>query len=151
MLEKSLGTPGDNNYVNKINEYKILKFGESGNPYTLFPLGTNTFSFILGYFLMVLSMSSSKRGGNTFKPFRENWLLITVLSVLLAFDISTNFKYIGGLVIVPVGIGMIMGVIWAIMIGKKNHMVPKRANTKCAMSSSKNYRCVLNKNGTLLK
>jgi len=53
MLEKSLGTPGDNNYVNKINEYKILKFGESGNPYTLFPLGTNTFSFILGYFLMV--------------------------------------------------------------------------------------------------
>jgi len=96
-------------------------------------------------------MSSSKRGGNTFKPFRENWLLITVLSVLLAFDISTNFKYIGGLVIVPVGIGMIMGVIWAIMIGKKNHMVPKRANTKCAMSSSKNYRCVLNKNGTLLK
>lgn len=151
MLERSIGEPGNINYVNKINEYKILKFGDSGNPYTLFPLGTNTFSFILGYFLMVLSMSSSKRGGNTFKPFRENWILISVLSALLAFDVSTNFKYIGGLVIFPVAIGMIMGVIWAIMIGKKNHMVPKKENKKCGMDTTKKYRCVLNKNGTLLK
>jgi hypothetical protein len=147
MLEKSLGTPGDNNYVNKINEYKILKFGESGNPYTLFPLGTNTFSFILGYFLMVLSM----RGRKSSKQFSENWLLISVLSALLAFDISTNSKYIGGLVIFPVGIGLIMGAIWAIMIGKKNHMIPKKATTKCSMNTSKKYKCVLNKNGTILK
>jgi hypothetical protein len=147
MLENSLGKPSDPNYVNKINEYKILKFGESGNPYTLFPLGTNTFSFILGYFLMVLSMSGRKSSNQ----FSENWILISVLSALLAFDVSTNFKYIGGLVIFPVGIGMIMGAIWAIMIGKKNHMIPKKATTKCSMNTSKKYKCVLNKNGTILK
>jgi hypothetical protein len=147
MLENSLGKPSDPNYVNKINEYKILKFGESGNPYTLFPLGTNTFSFILGYFLMVLSMSGRKSSNQ----FSENWILISVLSALLAFDVSTNFKYIGGLVIFPVGIGMIMGAIWAIMIGKKNHMIPKKATTKCSMNASKKYKCVLNKNGTILK
>ena len=147
MLENSLGKPSDPNYVNKINEYKILKFGESGNPYTLFPLGTNTFSFILGYFLMVLSMSGRKSSNQ----FSENWILISVLSALSAFDVSTNFKYIGGLVIFPVGIGMIMGAIWAIMIGKKNHMIPKKATTKCSMNASKKYKCVLNKNGTILK
>ena len=148
MLETAIGQKNGNIDYDKINKYKILKFGDSGNPFTLFPLGTNTFSFILGYFLMVLSMSNSKKGGDTFK---SNWLLLLILSLLLGFDVNTNYNYIGGLVIIPVAIGILMGVIWAIMIGKKNHMVPKKATTKCAMSSSKKYRCVLNKNGTLLK
>jgi hypothetical protein len=147
MLENAIGKKDGIIDTNKINEYKILKFGDSGNPYTLFPLGTNTFSFILGYFLMVLSMSGRKSSNQ----FSENWILISVLSALLAFDVSTNFKYIGGLVIFPVGIGMIMGAIWAIMIGKKNHMIPKKATTKCSMNTSKKYKCVLNKNGTILK
>jgi hypothetical protein len=148
MLEKAIGqTQNGNIDVNKINEYKILKFGDSGNPLTLFPLGTNTFGFILGYFLMVLSMNSSKSSNQ----FSKNWLLLLILSLLLAFDISTNFKYIGGLVIVPVAIGIMMGLVWAIIIGKKNHMVPKKATTKCSMNTSKKYKCVLNKNGTILK
>ena len=148
MLEKAIGkTENGNIDVNKINEYKILKFGDNGNPLTLFPLGTNTFGFILGYFLMVLSMNSSKSSN----LFNSNWLLLLILSLLLAFDISTNFKYIGGLVIVPVAIGIIMGLVWAIIIGKKNHMVPKKATTKCSMDTSKKYKCVLNKNGTILK
>ena len=147
MLETAIGTKNGNTDVNKINEYKILKFGESGNPFTLFPLGTNTFSFILGYFLMVLSMNSSKSSN----MFNSNWLLLLILSLLLAFDVNTNFKYIGGLVIIPVAIGIMMGLVWAIIIGKKNHMVPKKATTKCSMDTSKKYKCVLNKNGTILK
>lgn len=147
MLEKSIGDPTDVKYANRINEYKILKFGEIGNPLTLFPLGTNTFGFILGYFLMVLSMSSSKSSN----PFQSNWLLLLILSLLLAFDIKTNYNYIGGLVIIPAAIGIIMGILWAIMIGKKNHMIPKKVNTSCAIDTSKNYKCVLNKNGTILK
>ena len=149
MLETTIGKKGENIDYDKINKYKILKFGS--DPFTLFPLGTNTFSFILGYFLMVLSMSDSKKGGDTFKPFKSNWILLLILSLLLGFDVSTNFKYIGGLVIFPVAIGILMGVIWAIMIGKKNHMIPKKATTKCSMNTSKNYKCVLNKNGTILK
>ena len=147
-IRDSIGDLKDENkYANRINEYKILKFGEIGNPLTLFPLGTNTFGFILGYFLMVLSMSSSKSSN----PFQSNWLLLLILSLLLAFDIKTNYNYIGGLVIIPAAIGIIMGILWAIMIGKKNHMIPKKQTSTCAMSSSKNYKCVLNKNGTILK
>lgn len=148
MLEKSIGDSTDDiKYANRINEYKILKFGEIGNPLTLFPLGTNTFGFILGYFLMVLSMNGSKSSN----LFQSNWLLLLVLSLLLAFDIKTNYNYIGGLVIIPAAIGITMGILWAIMIGKKNHMIPKKATSTCAMSSSRNYKCVLNKNGTILK
>lgn len=141
LIASELGT-GDE-LKNKINKYKILKFSENDKVSPLVPLGTNTFCFILGYFIMVISMTT----GNAFA---SNWLLLTVLSIIIAFDIYINYSYIGIFISIPVILGLVMGILWAITIGKSNHMVPKKQTSTCAMSSSKNYTCKLSKNGTLL-
>lgn len=141
LIASELGT-GDE-LKNKINKYKILKFSENDKVSPLVPLGTNTFCFILGYFIMVISMTT----GNAFA---SNWLLLTVLSIIIAFDIYINYSYIGIFISIPVILGLVMGILWAIIIGKSNHMVPKKQTSTCAMSSSKNYTCKLSKNGTLL-
>lgn len=141
LIASELGT-GDE-LKNKINKYKILKFSENDKVSPLVPLGTNTFCFILGYFIMVISMTT----GNAFA---SNWLLLTVLSIIIAFDIYINYSYIGIFISIPVILGLVMGILWAIIIGTSNHMVPKKQTSTCAMSSSKNYTCKLSKNGTLL-
>ena len=141
LIASELGT-GDE-LKNKINKYKIFKFSENDKVSPLVPLGTNTFCFILGYFIMVISMTT----GNAFA---SNWLLLTVLSIIIAFDIYINYSYIGIFISIPVILGLVMGILWAIIIGTSNHMVPKKQTSTCAMSSSKNYTCKLSKNGTLL-
>ena len=147
-LESMLGKQNNAKFSDIINKYKMIKDVTLSS---MLPLGTHTFSFIFGYFLMVLTMSDSKKGGDTFKPFLANWLLLFALSALVAFDIYYNYRYIEIFISVPVIIGFISGMIWAILIGKRNHMIPKKANTTCSMSSSKKYQCKLSKDGTLLK
>lgn len=125
-------------YFKKCN---VLSMNNS--PISFLPLSTHTFCFILGYFLMVL---------NAAKSFETNWLLLLVLSLLIAFDIYYNLNHCAGIYVwIPVIVGFVSGMIWAITIGKKNHMIPKKANTTCSMSSSKNYKCTLKKNGDLLR
>jgi hypothetical protein len=119
----------------------LIMVGDS--PLSFLPLSTHTYCFIFGYFLMVL---------NAAKSFSNNWLLLLILLLLIGFDIYYNISSCVGIYIwIPVIIGLLSGVLWAIIIGKKNHMIPKKANTTCSMDSSKNYKCTLNKNGTLLK
>ena len=119
----------------------IIMIGDE--PLSFLPLSTHTFCFILGYFIMVL---------NAAKSFETNWLLLLVLSLLIAFDIYYNLNHCAGIYVwIPVIVGFVSGLLWAIIIGKKNHMVPKKANTTCSMNSSKNYKCTLKKNGELLK
>jgi hypothetical protein len=142
MIQKEIGAD-DKTLTDKINKYKILKFGEGNSVFPLVPLGTNTFCFILGYFIMVISMTT----GNAFA---SNWLLLTVLSLVIGFDIYVNYSYIGIFILFPVILGFVMGILWAVIIGKTNHMVPKKQTSTCAMSSSKNYTCKLSKNGSLL-
>jgi len=119
----------------------IIMIGDK--PLSFLPLSTHTYWFILGYFLIVL---------NAAKSFATNWFLLLVLSLLVAFDTYYNFNHCAEIyVFIPVIIGFVSGLLWAIIIGKKNHMVPKKANTTCSMSSSKNYKCTLKKNGELLR
>lgn len=119
----------------------IIMIGEK--PLSFLPLSTHTYSFVLGYFIMVLNMNRT--------PFLSNWILLSVLSLLIGYDIFYNLKACAGIYIfIPVVIGLLSGLLWAIIIGKKNHMIPKKANTTCSMHSSKKYKCTLRKNGELL-
>jgi hypothetical protein len=120
----------------------IIMIGDK--PLSFLPLSTHTYSFVLGYFIMVLNMSRT--------PFLLNWILLSVLSLLIVYDIYYNLKACAGIYVwIPVIVGFVSGLLWAIIIGKKNHMIPKKANTTCSMNSSKNYKCTLKKNGELLK
>lgn len=83
----------------------------------------------------------------------KNWLLITVLILILIFEaiyfvgVSKNIL----MFIIPAIIGVITGVIWPLLIGKANWSIPKAdSNATCGLSSA-NYSCKLSTNGTLIK
>ncbi len=97
------------------------------------PLSTHTFAYILTYFIYITIYH---------KIASKNLFLLSILSLILALDVVFNFKNCAKhLVIIPLLIGALSGLMWASVIGPKNHMVPQK-DEKSSCGVNKNvYNC----------
>lgn len=106
------------------------------------PLSTHTIAYIFGYFIYVIV---------TNKLSQSNGGIIAILTLLLAVDIVYNFKNCAGeLVFIPLIIGLLGGVTWGVMVGKKNQMIPKsEGSSKCSVNKGL-YKCKIKKTGQVI-
>lgn len=135
-ISKFLDNPTNTTVLN-VNE--ILIFNNS--PLSNLPLSTHTFAFIFGYFIYVIV---------TNKVVYQNGLLITMVTLLVAIDIM--YKYLNQVqnVSIPLLIGIFSGVIWAVMIGKKNQMIPQEdPASKCSVTKGL-YKCKIKRTGQIV-
>lgn len=106
------------------------------------PLSTHTIAYIFGYFIYVIV---------TNKLSHANGGIIAILTLLLAVDIVYNFKNCAGeFVFIPLIIGLLGGVTWGVMVGKKNQMIPKsEGSSKCSVNKGL-YKCKIKKTGQVV-
>jgi len=86
------------------------------------------------------------------KQGKQNWFIMLFLILIVIGDILylyMNFKNIG-----PIGLSAVLGaafgVIWALIIGRKNWAIPSATTVeKCGPSDMK-YSCTLNTSGNLI-
>jgi len=106
------------------------------------PLSTHTFAFIFGYFIYVIV---------TNKLVIKNALLIAMVTILVFIDVLYNFNSCAkGYVLLPLIIGVFSGVIWALMIGKKNQMIPQEDGaSKCNVTKGL-YKCKIKRTGQVV-
>ena len=106
------------------------------------PLSTHTIAYIFGYFIYVIVTNrlSQSNGG-----------IIAILTILLAIDIVYNFKNCAGeFVFIPLIVGLLGGVTWGVMVGKKNQMIPKsEGSSKCSVNKGL-YKCKIKKTGQVI-
>ena len=106
------------------------------------PLSTHTIAYIFGYFIYVIVTNrlSQSNGG-----------IIAILTILLAIDIVYNFKNCAGeFVFIPLIIGLLGGVTWGVIVGKKNQMIPKsEGSSKCSVTKGL-YKCKIKKTGQVI-
>lgn len=146
----------DADVVNQIKTFSI--FNISSEPISYLPLSVNIYSFLLVYYTFIMFSYDFNKDMTKNTAIRrsvgyKNWLLITVLILILIFEaiyfvgVSKNIL----MFIIPAIIGVITGVIWPLLIGKANWSIPKAdSNATCGLSSA-NYSCKLSTNGTLIK
>ncbi len=142
--------------LNKIKTYSI--FNIASTPFSVVPLSINIYTFLLSYYSFVLFAYDPKKSKKNNKQRmdkqgKQNWFLMVFLILIVILDILylyMNFKEIG-----PIGlsamIGATVGVVWALIIGRRNWAIPS-ANVveKCGPSDMK-YSCTLNTSGNLIK
>lgn len=115
----------------------------NNTPLSNLPLSTHTFAFIFGYFIFVIV---------TNKLVTKNALLIAVLTILVFMDIVYNFNSCAKqFVIIPLIIGVFSGVIWAVIIGKRNQMIPHEDSaSKCSVTKGM-YKCKIKRTGQVVR
>jgi len=130
----------DESFKQNLNECSILTINNT--LLSTLPLSTHTFAFIFGYFIYIIVKN---------KVVLKNALLIAMITVLVAVDVLYNFNYCAKeLVLIPLIIGVFSGVIWAIMIGKGNQMIPQEdAASKCGMTKGL-YKCKIKRTGQVV-
>lgn len=142
--------------LESIKTYSI--FNIASTPFSVVPLSINIYTFLLSYYSFVLFANNPKQSKkqnirNIENQGKQNWFIMVFLILIVILDILylfVNFKNIG-----PIGLsallGAIFGVIWALIIGRKNWAMPS-ANVveKCGPSDMK-YSCTLNTTGNLIK
>ena len=81
----------------------------------------------------------------------KNALLIAVITILVFIDIAYNFTSCAeGFVLIPLIIGVFSGVLWAVIIGKKNQMIPQEDGTsKCNVTKGL-YKCKIKRTGQIV-
>ena len=146
----------DADVVNQIKTFSI--FNISSEPISYLPLSVNIYSFLLVYYTFIMFSYDFNKDMTKNTAIRrsvgyKNWLLITVLILILIFEaiyfvgVSKNIL----MFIIPAIIGVITGVIWPLLIGKANWSIPKAdSNATCGLSSA-NYSCKLSTSGTLIQ
>jgi hypothetical protein len=136
-ISKLLGGGQTNEVLNKC---EILIFNNS--PLTNLPLSTHTFAFIFGYFIYVIVTNNLVY---------QNGLLIAMVTLLVGIDIL--YKFNSDCVqnfTIPLLIGIFSGVIWAVMIGKKNQMIPQEdPASKCSVTKGL-YKCKIKRTGQII-
>jgi hypothetical protein len=125
----------------KILDCSILTI--NGGPLSYLPLSTHIFTFIWGYFLYSIIINS---------VVTNNGFLIALMTILVAIDFGYNWTgCVGWLWVFPALIGVMSGVLWAIIIGKNNQMVPQQdLASKCNVSKGM-YRCKIKRTGQIIK
>ena len=133
---------GDENsdVMKKMAECSLITMNDTVLSYL--PLSTHTFSFIFGYFIYVIV---------TNKLVVKNALLIAMVTILVFIDIAYNFNSCAGqFVIIPLIIGVFSGMIWAVILGKKNQMIPQEDGaSKCSVTKGM-YRCKIKRTGQIV-
>lgn len=127
--------------ANNNMECSLLTLNDT--PLSNLPLSTHTIAFIFGYFIYVIV---------TNKLVVKNALLIAMVTILVFIDIAYNFTSIcvGQFVIIPLVIGVFSGVLWAVMIGKKNQMIPQEDGaSKCNVTKGL-YKCKIKRTGQIV-
>lgn len=150
ILISSLATMGFSNFsfvkdywkdkTDKLLECNVLTI--NGGPLSYLPLSTHIFAFVFAYFLYTTA---------TNKVLTQNGLLVSLLGFLVFYDIFYNFNScVGGYVFLPLIIGIISGILWAIIVGKKNQMIPQQdLASKCEVSKGM-YRCKIKRTGQVI-
>ena len=130
----------EESFKQNLNDCSILTINNT--LLSTLPLSTHTFAFILGYFIYIIVKN---------KVVLKNALLIAMISVLVAVDVLYNFNYCAKeLVLIPLIIGSFSGVLWAIMIGKGNQMIPQEDRaSKCSMTKGL-YKCKIKRSGQVV-
>jgi hypothetical protein len=128
--------------MNSINMAECSLLTLNDTPVSNLPLSTHTFAFIFGYFIYVIV---------TNKLVVKNALLIAVITILVFIDIAYNFTSCAeGFVLIPLIIGVFSGVLWAVIIGKKNQMIPQEDGTsKCNVTKGL-YKCKIKRTGQIV-
>ena len=118
----------NSNMMQKMAECSLITMNDTVLSYL--PLSTHTFSFIFGYFIYVIV---------TNKLVVKNALLIAMVTILVFIDIAYNFNSCAGqFVIIPLIIGVFSGMIWAVILGKKNQMIPQEDGaSKCSVTKGR--------------
>ena len=126
--------------MNKMMECSLLTLNDSVLSYL--PLSTHTFAFIFGYFIYILV---------TNKLFMKNGLLIAMITILLFFDILYNLINCAKIyVVIPLIIGVFSGVVWAVILGTTNQMIPQEdVGSKCSVTKGM-YRCKIKRTGQIV-
>lgn len=129
----------DTTNTSVLNANEILIFNNS--PLSNLPLNTHIFAFIFGYFIYVIV---------TNKRSYENGLLISMITILVAIDIA--YKHVRQVpnYAIPLLIGIFSGVIWAVIVGKKNQMIPQDdPASKCSVNKGL-YKCKIKRTGQII-
>ena len=126
--------------MNEMMECSLLTLNDSVLSYL--PLSTHTFAFIFGYFIYILV---------TNKLFMKNGLLIAMITILLFFDILYNLINCAKIyVVIPLIIGVFSGVVWAVILGTTNQMIPQEdVGSKCSVTKGM-YRCKIKRTGQIV-
>ena len=130
----------EESFKQNLNDCSILTINNT--LLSTLPLSTHTFAFILGYFIYIIVKN---------KIVLKNALLIAMITVLVAVDVLYNFNYCAKeLVLIPLIICSFSGVLWAIMIGKGNQMIPQEETaSKCSMTKGL-YKCKIKRTGQVV-
>ena len=123
-----------------MSECSLLTLNDQ--PLSNLPLSSHTFAFIFGYFIFVIV---------TNKLVVKNALLISIVTILVFIDMVYNFNSCAKeFVLIPLIIGVFSGVLWAIIIGKKNQMIPQEDSaSKCSVSKGM-YKCKIKRTGQVV-
>jgi hypothetical protein len=118
----------------------LITIGET--PLSYLPLSTHIYFFLFGYFCYVIGTNG---------VFARNWFLVLIMSILLSVDGYYNYSAcVGNLVLVPIIIGVLSGVGWAVIVGPKNHMIPLLSKkTQCSAQTSR-YNCRIKRTGQII-
>ena len=142
--------------INQIKSYSI--FNISSEPISYLPLSVNIYSFLLVYYSFIMfsydfNKNMKKNKANRKDIGNKNWLLITVLIIILIFEgiYFVNVSKTPLMFLIPAVLGVLTGVTWPLLIGKANWSIPKAdSNATCGLSAVK-YSCKMSTNGTLIK
>lgn len=105
------------------------------------PLSTNTFAYMMGYFLYIIiqhDMVSS------------NVLLLFALSTILGGDLLYQSSIGNQIAIISAIIGVLLGLGWAAILPKTMQMVPQSADQSKCNSKKGVFRCRIKRTGEIV-
>ena len=143
------GTQTVTETIDRIKSFSIFNIGVV--PLSFLPLSLNIYAFLLSYYLYV----SSANKDTTEDDWNRNWPIVMMLSIFLVLDM-VYFKYIFKenaflAIFIPTIIGLVIGVIWPVLVGKSNWAVSVAdTNSKCSPSGT-TYKCTLASDGSLIR
>lgn len=126
---QSIGANVDSDKLLKCN---LVTFG--GTMLSNLPLSIHTFAYIFFYFVYVTWINLSMQ---------NNALLLGLLGTILVIDMLFNYRNCAGAMsFIPLLIGGLSGVGWAITIGSGYHMIPKSTNIGATCNvKEKKFNC----------
>ena len=133
-------TNAEQDFVTRISQCNFISIGQK--PLSYLPLSTHIYFFLFGYFMYVMSKNV---------VLARNWFLIFIMCVLLSVDSYYNFNAcVGKLVLVPIIIGLLSGVCWALIVGPKNHMIPLLSKKSQCSAQTSRYNCRIKRTGQII-
>jgi hypothetical protein len=81
----------------------------------------------------------------------RNWFLLLSMSVLLFIDgYYNNTACVGNFIAIPAIIGAVSGIIWAVIVGPKNHMIPLLSKKNQCGAQTSRYSCRIKRTGQIV-